>query len=186
MSIRGFKTENILGCVVCLEEYLVVDGYNIINSWPLLIELKNDNLELARDKLIEMLQNYQGTQDINIIIVFDAHLSEAKMRTISNKGKVQVFYTKTGETADALIEKMVSEIPARSRITVATNDWNEQRIILGKGALRMTSRELMHRLTVAEEIIHAKSDNSSIKIKSIEDRLGVQVKKKLEEWRRKP
>jgi len=169
-----------------LEEYLIVDGYNIINDWPLLVELKNDNLELARDKLIEMLQNYQGMQDVNIVIVFDAHLSSAKMRTIFTHGKVQIFYTKAGETADALIERMISEIPSRSKITVATNDWNEQRIILGKGALRMTSRELMYRLTTTKEIIHSKSDNSSVKIKSIEDRLEVQVKTKLEEWRRKP
>ena len=168
-----------------MEEYLIVDGYNIINSWPLLVELKNDNLELARDKLIEMLQNYQGVQGINIIIVFDAHLSDAKMRTISNQGNVQIFYTKTGETADALIERMISEIPSRSKITVATNDWSEQRIILGKGALRMTSRELMYRLTDAEKTIHSKSDNSSVKIKSLEDRLETQVKTKLEEWRRK-
>ena len=168
-----------------LEEYLIVDGYNIINDWSLLIELKNDNLELARDKLIEMLQNYQGMQDINIIIVFDAHLSSAKMRTISNRGNVQIFYTKTGETADALIERMISEIPPRSKITVATNDWSEQRIILGKGALRMTSRELLHRITSTKEVIHSKSDNSSVKIKSIEDRLEFQVKTKLEEWRRK-
>lgn len=168
-----------------MEEYLIIDGYNIINSWPQLIELKNDNLELARDKLIEMLQNYQGIQDINIIIVFDAHLSDAKMRTVFNQGRVQIFYTKAGETADALIERMISEIPSRSKITVVTNDWNEQRIILGKGALRMTSRELMHRLTDAEEIINSKSSNSPIKIKSIEDRLEVQIKKKLEEWRRK-
>lgn len=168
-----------------MEEFLIIDGYNIINSWPLLIELKNDNLELARDKLIEMLQNYQGIQDINIIIVFDAHLSDAKMRTVFNQGRVQIFYTKAGETADALIERMISEIPSRSKITVVTNDWNEQRIILGKGALRMTSRELMHRLTDAEEIINSKSSNSPIKIKSIEDRLEVQIKKKLEEWRRK-
>jgi len=168
-----------------LREYLIVDGYNIINNWPILVELKNDNLELARDKLIEMLQNYQGVQDINIIIVFDAHLSSAKMRTTSNQGRVQILYTKAGETADALIERMISEIPARSKITVVTNDWNEQRIILGKGALRMTSRELMHRLTATEEIIHSKSDNSVMRIKSIEDRLGAQVKRKLEEWRRK-
>lgn len=168
-----------------MQEYLIVDGYNIINSWPQLIELKNDNLELARDKLIEMLENYQGIQDINIIIVFDAHLSDAKMRTAFNQGGVQIYYTKSGETADALIERMISEIPPRSKVTVVTNDWNEQRIILGKGALRMTSRELMHRLVAAEEIINSKSSNSPIKIKSIEDRLENQVKKKLEEWRRK-
>jgi len=169
-----------------LEEYLIIDGYNIINSWPLLIELKNDSLELARDKLIEMLQNYQGLQDINVIIVFDAHLSEAKMRTVFNHGRVQIYFTKAGETADALIERMIGELPSRSKITVVTNDWNEQRIILGKGALRMTSRELMHRLAAAEEIINSKSNNSPIKIRSLEDRLEMQIKKKLEEWRRKP
>ena len=168
-----------------MEEYLIIDGYNIISSWPLLIELKKDNLELARDKLIEMLQNYQGVQGIHIIIVFDAHLSGAKMRTVSNQGKVQVFYTKTGETADTLIERMVSEIPPRSIIRVATNDWSEQRIILGKGALRMTSRELLSRLTDAKELIDSKSNNSPIKIKALEDRLDNQVKKQLEEWRRK-
>lgn len=165
-------------------EYLIVDGYNVINSWPILIKLKNDNLELARDKLVEMLQNYQGTQDINVIVVFDAHLSKAKVRTISNRGKVEIFYTKAGETADTLIERMIGELPARSNKTVVTNDWNEQKIILGKGALRMTSRELLYRLTSAEEIISNKTKNLGKNIKSIEDRLQDQVKRKLEEWRR--
>ncbi|KUO49919.1 MAG: hypothetical protein APF76_01740 [Desulfitibacter sp. BRH_c19] len=168
-----------------LVEYLIVDGYNVINNWPILINLKNDNLEMARDKLVEMLQNYQGTQDINVIVVYDAYLSKAKMRNVSSQGKVQVVYTKAGETADTLIERMIGELPARSSITVVTNDWNEQRIIMGKGALRMTSRELLYRLAAAEEIVSEKTKNSDINVKSIEDRLQDQVKKKLEEWRRR-
>lgn len=162
-----------------------MDGYNIINSWPQLIKLKNFNLELARDKLIEILQNYQGIHSVNVIVVFDAHLSKAKMRTITSEGKVKVVYTKEGETADAVIERMISELPSRSKIIVVTNDWNEQRIILGKGALRMTSRELLHRINALEETITMNTEISVTTPKSIEDRLGENVKKQLEKWRRR-
>ncbi len=161
-----------------------MDGYNIINSWPQLIKLKNFNLELARDKLIEILQNYQGIHSVNVIVVFDAHLSKAKMRTITSEGKVKVVYTKEGETADAVIERMISELPSRSKIIVVTNDWNEQRIILGKGALRMTSRELLYRVNAVEETIAMNTEKSITTPKSIEDRLGENVKKQLEKWRR--
>jgi predicted RNA-binding protein with PIN domain len=169
-----------------LEEYLIIDGYNVINSWQHLIELKNDNLELARDKLIETLQNFQGMQSIKIIVVFDAYLSKSRMRTVDSIGGVKVIYTKTGETADALIERMIDELPSRSKITVVTNDWNEQKIILGKGALRMTSRELLYKINTVEDIISTTCKNTtSNSSKSLEARLEDDVKKKLEEWRRK-
>ncbi|MEW6624979.1 MAG: NYN domain-containing protein [Bacillota bacterium] len=168
-----------------MDEYLIVDGYNVINSWPNLVELKKDDLELARDKLVEILQNYQGMQQAIIIVVFDAHLSKAKTRTYLAEGNLQVVYTKAGETADSLIEKMIGELPERSKITVVTNDWDEQRIVMGKGALRMSSRELYYRVSDMGEVISQNSAGGFKKLKSIEGRLHDKVRKKLEEWRRK-
>ncbi len=168
-----------------MKEYLVVDGYNVINSWPELNRMKSYNLGLARDKLVEILQNFQGAQAVFIIIVFDAHLSKTKMRAVLTAGNIRVVYTKTGETADTLIEKMIGELPPRSKITVVTNDWDEQRIVLGKGALRMTSGELLERVKASAEQIDAYKNLSSNKLNTFESLLHEKVKKRLEELRRK-
>ena len=168
-----------------MQEYLLIDGYNIINNWPHLVKIKDYNLELARTKLIEILQNYQGMQGNNIIVVFDAHMSKSKTRTTAIEGKVRVFYSKKGETADALIEKMIGELPQRSKITVVTNDWDEQMIILGKGALRMTARELLYNINNTEEMASSRKVNINSKNKSIEEHLHEKIKKQLEELRHK-
>jgi len=58
---------------VIKEEYLLVDGYNIIHAWPELKELADEDMESARIKLLDILSNYQGIRKCRIMIVFDAY-----------------------------------------------------------------------------------------------------------------
>lgn len=123
-------------------EYLFVDGYNIINAWSNLKKLSSLSLETAREELIEIMAEYHHYLKIKVIVVFDAHMvkgNSGKRETI--KG-VEVVYTKENQTADQYIEKKLDDIGRVERVRVATSDWMEQQIILGRGGTRISAREL--------------------------------------------
>ena len=133
-------------------EYLLVDGYNIIHAWEDLRKIAQDNLDLARGKLINRLTNYQGLKNCNIIIVFDAYRVKGKDRTIEQHGNLHVVYTKEAETADSYIEQVSHTLAKEYRVRVATSDGLEQIIVLGNGAHRVSAQELL------AEVNHAESD----------------------------
>lgn len=124
------------------EEYLLVDGYNIIFAWDELKELADANIESARNKLMDILSNYQGYKKNTLILVFDAYKVKGNPGEIMRYHNIHVVYTKEAETADQYIEKTVHEIGRKYRVTVATSDALEQVIILGQGASRMSARGL--------------------------------------------
>ncbi|MBQ2679493.1 MAG: NYN domain-containing protein [Firmicutes bacterium] len=123
-------------------EVLFIDGYNIINSWDELKIQSEISLESAREKLIDIIANYQGFTEIETIIVFDGYNVK---RSTENKMKyktISVVFTKEGQTADNYIEKAVSLIPKETKIRVATSDYLEQIMVMGRGATRVSAREL--------------------------------------------
>ena len=124
------------------EEYLLVDGYNIIFAWPELRELAKVNLDSARDKLMDILCNYQGYQGCRLILVYDAYKVKGNPGSVMKYHNIEVVYTKEAETADQYIERTTHELGARPqkyRVTVATSDALEQMIIWGNGAVRMSA-----------------------------------------------
>lgn len=123
-------------------EYLFVDGYNIINDWEILKGFKDGELEEARNKLIEIMMEYQHYSGIVTTIVFDAHLVKGNSGSKEKHGDLNVVYTKESETADHYIERRLDEIGKVRRVRVATSDWMEQQIILGRGGTRISAREL--------------------------------------------
>lgn len=130
-------------------EYLLVDGYNIIFAWDELKKLAANDLESARDRLIEIMSNYQGWAGYEIIIVFDAYKVKGKHRETEKHFNVSVVYTKEAETADSYIERVTHELSKENRVRVATSDGIEQMIILGNGAMRMSAKELHQRVKEA-------------------------------------
>lgn len=124
-------------------EFLLVDGYNIINAWPKLSnEVKEVGLGSAREKLIDIMTDYSASTGIFVIVVFDAHQVDKSTRTSYTINGVDVVYTKEGETADHYIEKIVDAIGRKEKVRVATSDWIEQQIVMGRGAQRISAREL--------------------------------------------
>lgn len=124
------------------EEYLLVDGYNIIFAWPELRELAQVNLDSARDKLMDILCNYQGYQGCRLILVYDAYKVKGNPGSVMKYHNIEVVYTKEAETADQYIERTthrMGEKPRKYRVTVATSDALEQMIIWGNGATRMSA-----------------------------------------------
>ncbi len=135
------------------EEYLLVDGYNIIFSWEELRELAKISIDGARTKLMDILCNYQGFKKCVVILVFDAYKVEGNRGEVSKYHNIYVVYTKEAETADQYIEKAVHEIGRKYQVTVATSDALEQVIILGQGAKRMSAQGLKEEIdTVNVEI----------------------------------
>lgn len=135
------------------EEYLLVDGYNIIFAWEELRELAGISLDGARSRLMDILCNYQGFVKCTLILVFDAYKVKGGHGEVSRYHGIHVVYTKEAETADQYIEKTVHEIGRKYRVTVATSDAVEQVIILGQGAVRMSAMGLKEEVERAGRLI---------------------------------
>ena len=134
------------------QEYLLVDGYNIIFSWKELRELSEKDIGAARGKLADILSNYQGYRKCTLILVYDAYKVEGNPGEVMKYHNIYIVYTKEAETADQYIEKTVRRIAKDAAVTVATSDGLEQVIILGQGANRMSAPGLKEEIerTLAE------------------------------------
>ncbi|MBQ8148789.1 MAG: TetM/TetW/TetO/TetS family tetracycline resistance ribosomal protection protein [Lachnospiraceae bacterium] len=133
------------------EQYLLVDGYNIIFAWEDLKELSQRNLQAAREKLMDILCNYQGYRNMNLILVFDAYKVPGNIGEMIDYHNIHVVYTKEAETADQYIEKLVHQMNKGYDVTVATSDGLEQLIIWGAGARRLSARGLKEEIELAEK-----------------------------------
>jgi predicted RNA-binding protein with PIN domain len=138
------------------KEYLLVDGYNIIFGWPSLAELAKTSLSAARESLMDILCDYQGSRKMELILVFDAYKVEGNPGSTSRYHNIHVVYTKEAETADQYIEKVTHEIGRKHRVTVATSDGLEQVIILGQGASRMSAQGLYEEIQAAKKQVRQK------------------------------
>ena len=139
-------------------DYLLVDGYNIIFAWQELKELAGINIDSARDKLIEKLANYQGYKGCKLILVFDAYKVPSGRENIIKQGNMCIVYTKEAETADQYIAKTSLELTKEGMVRVATSDALVQMIIFGSGAARVSARELEAEVRYVEGLILEKLD----------------------------
>ncbi|AWI04450.1 translation factor GTPase family protein [Clostridium drakei] len=136
---------------IAKENYLLVDGYNIVFAWEGLKEIAKDNIDAARTKLLDILCNYQGIKGNKIIVVFDAYRVQGHQVEIYDYNNIHVVYTKEAETADQYIEKFVHENHGNYSITVATSDNLEQIIIRGNGAALLSAMDLMGEIELANK-----------------------------------
>jgi predicted RNA-binding protein with PIN domain len=135
------------------DDYLIIDGYNFIHAHPELSRLAASELSHAREALIRLVCNYQGYKKCRAIIVFDAYKRRGGEGSVESYGEVSVVYTKERQTADAYIEKTAYELGDKHSVRVVTSDYEEQLVILGAGALRVSCREFIEELaTSADEI----------------------------------
>jgi len=167
------------------KKYLLIDGYNIINSWPKLIKAAESiSLSAALDKLIEIMENYVGASSEHVIIVFDAYMVSEGQGSISERGALTVVYTKEAETADAYIERTASKLARHNRVRVATSDGLEQVIILGQGAYRMSPGDLMEEISLLEARVRERIEKSRpLKNNELIGNLDDETQKMLEQMR---
>jgi uncharacterized protein len=168
-----------------MKEFLVVDGYNVIGAWPELQKLRDIRLEEARDRLIDILSDYQAYSGIAVTLVFDAYRMPGLGGKIS-QSKLRILYTKEKETADELIERLVGELLGRRRqVYVATSDMTEQHVIFGRGALRLPARELLVKIGQSQKEIRTRIDKQlNSGRNTFDNRISEDLKIRFEKWRR--
>lgn len=143
------------------DEYLLVDGYNIIFAWEELKALADVNINSAREKLADIMSNYQGYKKCSLILVFDAYKIEGHIEEVIKYHNIYIVYTKEAETADQYIEKTVKKMNRKYNVTVATSDGLEQIIIMGQGAIRMSASGLLEEVKEMEKEIRQEFLNKS-------------------------
>lgn len=141
-----------------VDEYLLVDGYNVIFAWEDLKELAKVNIEAARNRLMDVLSNYQGFKKCRVILVFDAYKVEGCALEIQKYHNIHVVYTKEAETADQYIEKVVHEIGRKYHVTVVTSDSVEQVVTLGQGGTLISAREFEKEMEIVRSQIRAEAE----------------------------
>ena len=170
------------------KEYLLVDGYNIIFAWEELNTLAQESIDAARDRLINILGNYQGVRKYNIILVFDAYKVAGGTGSVTKEAGIYVVYTKEAETADSYIERTTHELRKNynHHVRVATSDGLEQVIIMSSGALRMSATDLYNDVMVANKGIREYIEEiRPVKNNMLSDNLDEKTAKFLEELRYK-
>lgn len=123
-----------------------VDGYNVINSWTELNHIKENSLELAREKLIDEMAEYASLSNEKVVVVFDAYNSDGEKENIFEKLGIKIVYTKKFQTADTYIEKMTNKYARRHNVKVVTDDGQIQSLAFERGASRITALELRNDL----------------------------------------
>ena len=166
------------------EEYLLVDGYNIIFSWEELKELSERDIAAARGKLADILSNYQGFRKCTLILVYDAYKVEGNPGEVMKYHNIYIVYTKEAETADQYIEKTVRRIAKNADVTVATSDGLEQVIIMGQGAHRMSAPGLKEEVELALKELRGEHLGRQVNLKNyLLDYLDEETAKQMEEIR---
>jgi predicted RNA-binding protein with PIN domain len=132
-------------------EFLLVDAHNLIFATPDLADLHRRNPAAAREQLVRLLERHQDASGVRIVVVFDGGTQPSTTATLSGPAGVQVFYPKAGQTADAIIERLVFKYAATHRLTVATNDNLIRTAAIAAGASTMDSETLLAELQRAED-----------------------------------
>jgi len=168
------------------DEWLVVDGYNVIGADPD-IHWNPSALEEKRSELIRDLSEYQAITGRQVFLVFDAHKTSGS-QVKERLENITVYYTRRDETADEFIERFVKKHknPLR-RIYVATSDYLEQKMVFGQGAYRISSRELIEEIRAAKKKLSEKlrNEENQRQRNPLEERIGIEIQEILEKWRRK-
>lgn len=166
---------------------LIVDGYNVINVRKPVRESRG--LEDARRALTDRLHDYAGWSGQEIVLVYDAWLSDRMQRSVETRGPLKLVFTMKGETADCYIERLCDELAEdialrRAEVRVATSDLIEQTIAFGRGAVRLSSRELLMEMDMASAARGSNTQSSGTRISTVAERLPEEIRARLESMRR--
>lgn len=166
-----------------MKEYLIVDGYNIISAWPELKDIKEENLDYARSKLIDIISEHAALTGQSTIVVFDAYQVKGGSEKKEIIGGIEVIYTKEGMTADMAIERLTARIPKHRKVFVATSDRLQQETIWGKGAFRISAMELYREVQMTKADHRRHNAPKLYTANRLEDRLSPEVREALEKIR---
>lgn len=165
-------------------EYLLIDAYNVINSWDDIFDMRKDSLEDCRDKLLNILSNYQGFRNVKIYVVFDAHMVKGRRYKEETFDNLTVVFTKENQTADNYIERFVYNLGNTHTIRVVTADYLEQTMILRSGGARMTPKELREEIKLTTKHDKSRYTNKKSSINGLFSNVDSSTLEELEKLRR--
>ncbi len=113
-------------------DFLLVDGHSIIFAWPELRSLHQQRTALAREALVKRLRDYQDWSGTRVVVVFDGRGLSVTQE--NEPGEIQILYSRQGQTADSIIERLANKYAERFRLLVATGDYLEQETVGASGA----------------------------------------------------
>lgn len=137
---------------------IIIDAYNVINSWQKTAALAKEDMAAARDFLNDTLQNYASYQGTYLIVVYDAYKTDAVKETVDGYENMQIVYTKTRQTADAYIESLIFQMKDLENIGVVSSDWTLQKMVISGGLLRIPASEFVAKIELIEKQIETKYD----------------------------
>ena len=123
----------------------LIDGYNLMYSIDEIKQIAAIDLISARDKVVDIVCDFQGYSGKECILVFDAYRNNVSIPVITKEYNISIVYTMMGQTADMWIEQKAEELKDRFKIFVVTSDALEQLKIFSSSSLRLSSNEFMHR-----------------------------------------
>ena len=129
-------------------QYLIVDGHSVIFAWPELRALHERRTSLARDVLVRKLRDYQDWTGVRVVVVFDGR--GMSVSSSADPGEIQIFYSRAGQTADAIVERLASKYGGQFRLLVATSDYLEQETAAACGAECLSAEALRGLLDEAQ------------------------------------
>ena len=166
-----------------MKPLLLVDGYNVIGAWDV---PKRERLpiEEARERLVHLIADYAGFSGEEVIVVFDGHYTDRPVRSHQTVHGVQVVFTKHAESADNYIEAQCEAAPKWRHVRVASSDSVEQTIALGRGAVRISSREFLMELTQVRSVGRVRMQEEKVSRGDIFSRLPPHQREIFERMRR--
>ncbi len=171
-----------------MKDILIIDGYNFIFNFFKVANLDNDDIEYLKGKLIADLITYNSQKNYELILVFDASKSSNKLRSSEKADNIKVIYSREGETADTIIEELVSGWSANRKIFVVTSDYSQQKVVFGKNTVRRSCREFGLELNSVRNDIRKriKKENKNTKgvFYPLEKRLDPEMRKKISDYRK--
>ena len=166
-----------------MKPLLLVDGYNVIGAWDV-PRAEHLSIDEARERLVHLVADYAGYSGEEVIVVFDGHYTDRTMRSHSTVHGVEVVFTKHAESADNYIEAVCAAAPKWRHVRVATSDSVEQTVALGRGAVRLSSREFLVQLTQTRQTGRVRMKEEKVSRGDIFSRLPPHQREIFERMRR--
>ena len=166
-----------------MKPLLLVDGYNVIGAWDV-PRVEHLSIDEARERLVHLIADYAGYSGEEVIVVFDGHYTDRMVRSHTTMHGVEVIFTKHAESADNFIEAQCAAAPKWRHVRVATSDSTEQTVAMGRGAVRISSREFLLELTQTRTVGRVRMREEKISRGDIFSRLPPHQREIFERMRR--
>jgi predicted RNA-binding protein with PIN domain len=138
-----------------VRQVILVDGYNLIYATPALNELRQRDLALARERLLQrLITRYRHTPH-ELIVVFDGDGPAETSLAMPTFPRGSVVYSQRGEKADPVIVRLATaSSDAGFEVWVYSNDgevrWGAERA----GATPARADHLRHEIQAAPHRLH--------------------------------